>query len=406
MKRLRFALIAIFIPAVWLASWGESAGSEALKWQHLSSTSGDLQTPFAGNQQTSSLVLDIDGNGVNDFVVTERTASPSVVWYQRHATGWTRHIVENEPLGIEASGDFYDIDGDGDPDIVFCGDYRSNQIWWWENPRPDFSKPWKRRLIKADGANKHHDCLFGDFSGKGKAELVFWNQNAKTLFLAEIPADPRGTEPWEYRAIYTYSSESEPRQRGEYPSWKGVNEHEGLAKADIDGDGRLDIVGGGRWFRNEGSPGFKPEVIDEAYAFTRAATGQLIQGGRPEVVLVVGDGIAPLVMYEWRGGAWTESILLDAVENGHSLAILDINGDGHLDIFNAEMRLNGGTPTAQARILLGDGKGNFKTHVATRGFGHHESRVADLDGDGTLDILGKPYNWETPRIDIWLNRSK
>jgi hypothetical protein len=28
--------------------------------------------------------------------------------------------------------------------------------------------------------------------------------------------------------------------------------------------------------------------------------------------------------------------------------------------------------------------------------------VADLDGDRRLDILDKPYNWETPRIDIWL----
>jgi len=40
--------------------------------------------------------------------------------------------------------------------------------------------------------------------------------------------------------------------------------------------------------------------------------------------------------------------------------------------------------------------------VLIEGFGHHESRVADLDGDGDLDILGKPYNWEAPRVDVWL----
>ena len=28
----------------------------------------------------------------------------------------------------------------------------------------------------------------------------------------------------------------------------------------------------------------------------------------------------------------------------------------------------------------------------------------DLDGDGRLDILSKPYNWDTPRVDVWLNR--
>jgi hypothetical protein len=37
------------------------------------------------------------------------------------------------------------------------------------------------------------------------------------------------------------------------------------------------------------------------------------------------------------------------------------------------------------------------------GHGWHEARVADLDGDGDLDILNKPYNWQTPRVDVWLN---
>jgi hypothetical protein len=54
--------------------------------------------------------------------------------------------------------------------------------------------------------------------------------------------------------------------------------------------------------------------------------------------------------------------------------------------------------------LLGDGQGSFETTAISTGFGNHESRVADLDGDGDLDILGKPYNWETPRLDIWINK--
>jgi hypothetical protein len=41
--------------------------------------------------------------------------------------------------------------------------------------------------------------------------------------------------------------------------------------------------------------------------------------------------------------------------------------------------------------------------VPITGFGNHESKIVDLDGNGTLDILGKPYNWDTPRLDIWLN---
>jgi hypothetical protein len=32
--------------------------------------------------------------------------------------------------------------------------------------------------------------------------------------------------------------------------------------------------------------------------------------------------------------------------------------------------------------------------------GLHERRTADLDGN---DVLGKPYDFETPRLDTWLN---
>jgi len=27
-----------------------------------------------------------------------------------------------------------------------------------------------------------------------------------------------------------------------------------------------------------------------------------------------------------------------------------------------------------------------------------------VNGDGKLDIVTKPYTWDTPRIDVWLNQ--
>ena len=89
--------------------------------------------------------------------------------------------------------------------------------------------PWKRRAIKNSGKNKHHDQIFGDFDGDGRAELVFWNQGAGNLYMAEIPARPKQAGPWPHAAIY---------------SWQSRPDCEGLAKADIDGDGKLDIIGG------------------------------------------------------------------------------------------------------------------------------------------------------------------
>lgn len=108
--------------------------------------------------------------------------------------------------------------------------------------------------------------------------------------------------------------------------------------------------------------------------------------------------------YEWDKGTWVSHRLID-VDNGHSLALVDFNRDGNLDVFIAEMRLNCGNPGSKICILLGDGAGKFTTTTVAAGFDNHESKIADLDGNGTLDILGKPYDCGSPGLDVWLNFS-
>ncbi len=386
--------------------WRNDYIDNRFSWTHLSTTKGTLPMTNGSNQQTASLVADINNDGVHDIFITDRTTSPSVLGLIYSKSGWQRYMIDSDSLRIEAGSAAHDIDDDGDLDLVFGGESRSNEIWWWENPYPSFDpeRSWTRRTIKKSGATKHHDQAFIDFDGDGKREFVFWNQGAATLYFAEIPVDPKAVDEWNYQPIYSYTSDGEMQPRSEYPGWRRTHEHEGLFAQDMNADGVDDIVAGGRWFEYRDGE-FLEHIIDAAYTFTRSVAGQLIAGGKPEVVMVVGDGVGPLVMYEWQEGAWQSTVLIDLVDNGHTLDIIDFDQDGHLDIFNAEMRFGEGNPDAEVRILLGDGRGNFSKHVVARGTGVHEGKIIDLDGDGDLDILGKPYTWKTPRLDIWVNES-
>lgn len=377
--------------------------SGQVTWVHISSRSGAIEVPNRGTQQTSAAVADFDNDGINDFCISERTSAPGLVWYRRTPDGWKRYVVEDAICFIEAGTTTLDMDNDGDQDIVAGGESKTNQVWWWENPYPDFDKPvWPRYVIRNTGRNKIHDQMAGDFDGDNKPDIVFWAQGDNTLYFARIPDDPTITTEWKLKPVFRYYTDGEMEQHGTYPAWKGTNEHEGLAKADIDGDGVMDIIGGGLWFKYLGEDRFSFNSIDGAYTFSRSAAGQLVEGGRPEVVLVVGDGLAPMYMYEFQKNTWVKKEIVKRVSNGHSLAIVDFDGDGYMDIWYAEMTL-GGNKEAVNRILFGDGKGNFtRDMVISIGIDLHDSEIVDLDGDGDLDILGKPYDGDAPGINIWL----
>ncbi len=121
------------------------------------------------------------------------------------------------------------------------------------------------------------------------------------------------------------------------------------------------------------------------------------------------------MIYECKGdplreGDWVGTKLLDRdMVHGHTLELGDVNGDGNLDILAAEQgkwktgpeKLD--NPDATAWILYGDGQGHFKPVVLDEHEGWHDGKLADFDGDGDLDVLQKPYAWDAPRVDLWLN---
>jgi len=63
MKAKKYQLLAIFVLLLFLHS--HSYAETINQWTHLSSKNGDLPAPGPSTQQTASLILDIDKDGVN-----------------------------------------------------------------------------------------------------------------------------------------------------------------------------------------------------------------------------------------------------------------------------------------------------------------------------------------------------
>ena len=386
------SLIYCLVPQQAYAKQGDTQ-LKVVEWTHISMPDADL------GWQSSSLAFDIDKDGLNDYVIAgwgNKDKSPvgndeRMVWFKKVGDTRQRYLIDNRNSHIEAGGAVHDIDADGDLDILQGGSWNSNEVWWWENPYPNYNPAvaWPRHTIKRYGSKQHHDQIFGDFDGDGATELVFWNQDAKKLFIADIPSDPKEGEAWAFKAIW---------------SWTGNAKYEGFDKGDINLDGKTDLVGGGLWFEHVSGDTYTPHVIED-YPRTRSAVGDFIEGGRPEVILNSGDFAGSLSMYQWNEstGNWDKQVLIENVRGGHTLQVGDINGDGHLDIYSAEFYfLRDLEESAIQMILYGDGQGKFTKQVVSDNIGTHEGKLIDLDLDGDLDILQKDFQKEE-RVDFWIN---
>lgn len=399
MKSLIAALALLLLGAIacaFCAGAEDSQPPRPVAWKHLSSRTGELPPPNGGHQQTACIVFDIDNDKAAEIVIAERTAAPAVIWLDHTATGWRKHVIDPSHQRPEAGGTAFDVDGDGDLDLILGGDGGSNELWWYENPAPNLqADQWQRHYIKRSGGKAHHDQVVGDFLGSGRPQLAFWNQGAQKLFLAEIPRRPQ-PEPWPFTAIFDSSQVQSPIKQ------------EGIFAADVDADGTTDLLGGQFWFKHLGQGQFQPVQLSPRPG--RIVAGQFQPGRYPQIVVAPGDGDGPLVLYECRGNPsrsadWIgRQLLAREVIHGHTLEVADINADGRLDLFCAEMHTPGHGENCAAWVFYGDGRGNFLVQQISVGIGNHESRVADVDGDGRLDLVTKPYTWDTPRVDVWLNQ--
>ncbi|MCS4193549.1 surface protein [Salinibacter ruber] len=174
--------------------------------------------------------------------------------------------------------------------------------------------------------------------------------------------------------------------------------------ADVDRDGNPDLLITGDTGDNESfNPSATLYLGDGSGGFTKAQTLPGVGNGSSSIADVDGDGDEDLLITgEESGGNLSASLYLngrgvfDEVDVPGGLAgvgdgstsIADVDGDGNLDLL-----ITGGrtliSPNEVAKIYLGDGNGSFTeagADLSGVGFGSSAS-IADVDGDGNLDLL-------------------
>ena len=248
------------------------------------------------------------------------------------------------------------------------------------------------------GGRNTHSIAVAEVNGDGKPDLLVTNEcvsstNCAIGGVAVLLGNGDGT--FQPAAIYG----------------SGGMAAYSVAVADVNGDGKPDLlvanedfssseldVGGVGVLLGNGDGTFQPATSYSSggYFAVSVVVGDLNGDGKPD--LLVGNRWAAAAACEYVQNvgvllgngdgtfqaAVSYSLGLGLATSDPSLAVADVNGDGvKLDL----LALNG--ETSSVDVLLGNGDGTLRPMVSyfTNSYQNSSLAVADVDGDGTPDLL-------------------
>jgi hypothetical protein len=334
---------------------------------------------------------DINGDGLPDLVVAGTKGG--IVWYENPK--WTKHVISTGKGGWSCGLAVGDVNGDGHQDIVVSDWFGAKRVVWFENPGKGAGE-WKLHVV---GEPEAHDIELADLNGDGKLDIVTRRQSA---FGADNGSK---LEVWVQK-----SSDSWTHRTVKCPAG------EGLAVTDLNGDGRPDLIIGGRWYETPDdivNGEWKEHVYTDKWKHAHCVVkiGDLNKDGRTDIVLSPSELKGDTYRIAWfeappdpKSGSWTEHVIDSSVETVvHGLAVADMNNDGELDVVAASMHQ--GKAPQEVRVYINGGKGLKWTKQVIATTGSHNIRVVDLGGDGVFSIFGA--NWEgSKRVDLWENLTR
>ncbi|MEM7201542.1 MAG: VCBS repeat-containing protein [Planctomycetota bacterium] len=393
------------------------------------------------------VVVDVDDDGDPDLVFANRIDSaaatvPNALYLNDGSGQFVDATASHLPLDAARSAGVAagDVDGDGDPDLVF-GNFAEPDVVYLNDGAgryADASAAWMPTewlntsavaLVDVD-ADADLDLVAalgtGDLPGPSSIEVgrnrVYLNDGSTLVETAGELVGQEARVP-ATAAVADFDGDgaldlvAAARRRLELLSWRGDRGRRfaapvsnpipsasqfwtpgELETGDFDGDGDLDVMAaGGALLFNDGAGGF----VDVTATHWPGSLG----GGTVEVGDVDGDGDVDAVFS--RSSAFDLLITNDGTGRFRSVQgafaptlgqttavdLGDVDGDGDLDVvFSDQEQVFPYFQPGALRLLLNDGAGAFSPApallpVAARSWSVSEAVFADIDDDGDLDLV-------------------
>lgn len=346
----------------------------------------------SGGQLAFSVAVgDLNGDGIPDVAV----GNGGIAVLIGNGNGTLRSAIEYSGGG--SSVQIVDVNNDGRADIVStnaCGDCdEGSVVVLIGNGDGTFQDP----VSYPSGGYGPQSVALADLNGDGYADLVVTNLcQIITYCVPGIVSVFLNNGDGTFAPAVIYTS--------------GGDDPISVALADVNGDDIQDIVVANQ----TGGVGV---LLGNGDGTFQAAISYPVGGWDTTSVAVAdvnGDGYLDLVTANWCDGTsecknGSVSVLfgngngtfggltnyLSGGSHAMSVAIADLNGDGHVDLAVAQCQQHGrNCKNGAAGVLLGNGDGTFQPGVTfstglagDRATGATSIAIADLNGDGRPDLV-------------------
>ena len=385
-----------------------SAPAASPKLVYVAQPVGD---PVTGHPWIAHLcVVDLDGDGLPDIVVCDAQAN-QLRWIRQNPRGvYTESTVGDvmAPGHVQA----YDVYRHGRLDLlvaamgqIFPNNDRIGSVVIFENLG---NGQFKKHVI-VEHLARVADVRGADLLGNGVTQLVvgcFGYDQGETLWM-ENKGD------WQFEG-HIINNQSGPIH---------------TPVADFDGDSRHDFADliSQEWeevhiFHNLGGGKFKDTIIwgstNEDYGSSGLDVADINGDGRPDFVYTNGDAFdyARPGPRPWHGIQWIENLgdnrwafhRVGDFPGAYGPSVADLDGDGHLDLLAVSTFNDWLNPKAVSMMAwLNDGRQNFTPVILAHTPTHLlATAVADMDGDGVPEIITGGFHAYPPydrmsRVLLW-----